>query len=176
MGCDIHFYTERYTSDNDFDGPRRLSEERNSKLDRILELNEKVEPRWVSADKWSLDNGFDDEKPWWYIIRGTEYYRGRNYYLFSVLAGVRDYGDTPRRLSDPRGVPDDASDGYKTIVEQMGSDGHSHSYFTLEELLNVNWDEYKREDWLDDFMDTIERMKLIDNDPSKVRCVFFFDN
>lgn len=29
---------------------------------------------------------------------------------------------------------------------------------------------------VDDFMDTIERMKSIDNDPSKVRCVFFFDN
>ena len=58
----------------------------------------------------------------------------------------------------------------------MDSDGHSHSYFTLEELLNVNWDEYKKEDWLDDFMDTIEGMKSIDNDPSKVRCVFFFDN
>jgi len=25
-------------------------------------------------------------------------------------------------------------------------------------------------------METIEKMKSIDNDPEKVRCVFFFDN
>ena len=56
------------------------------------------------------------------------------------------------------------------------SDGHSHSYITLQELLDVNWSDYKKDDWLDDFMVTIENMKLVDPDPSKVRCCFFFDN
>ena len=81
MGCDIHFYTERYTSDNDYDGPSGLSEGRNPKLEDLLELNEVLEPRWVSADKWVLDDDF--EEPWWSV---KSYYRGRNYYLFSVLA------------------------------------------------------------------------------------------
>jgi hypothetical protein len=52
-----------------------------------------------------------------------------------------------------------------------GSDAHSHSYFTLKELLDVNWDNYQTE-----FMETIEKMKTIDDNPNKVRCVFFFDN
>jgi hypothetical protein len=52
-----------------------------------------------------------------------------------------------------------------------GSDAHSHSYFTLKELLDVNWDNYQTE-----FMKTIEKMKTIDDNPNKVRCVFFFDN
>ena len=50
MGTDIHWFTERFTSDTNYDGPRDLSEEREEKLLSILEDNN-LEPRWVSADK-----------------------------------------------------------------------------------------------------------------------------
>lgn len=30
--------------------------------------------------------------------------------------------------------------------------------------------------YIDDFIKCIDKMKLIDNDPKKVRCCFFFDN
>jgi len=160
MGCDIHFFTERYTTDVDYEGPRSTSEKRESKLNTVL-LNQEVDPRWVSADKWKFENDY------W---RADELYDGRDYHLFNVLsAGVR--GDGPS-ISEPRGVPDDASSAYRYIVDQMDGDGHSHSYFTLSELLEVDWKKYDAEY----FTEIIEKMKKIDPDPDNVRCVFFFDN
>lgn len=96
-------------------------------------------------------------------------YRGRNYSLFSRLADVRSYGDGTA-ISEPRGVPDDASDAYLYIVEQWKGDGHSHSYFTLTELLEHDWSDF------DEFRETLERMKNLDENTDNVRAVFFFDN
>jgi len=78
-------------------------------------------------------------------------------------------------INYPKGIPDDASTGYLYKCDQWDGDAHSHSFFTLEELLNVDWSEYDSE-YIDDFMETLEKMKKIDEDPSKVRCCFFFDN
>jgi hypothetical protein len=89
---------------------------------------------------------------------------------------VRNYGlDRIEPICEPRGVPEDASDGYRYVVDRWDGDGHSHSYFTLEELKNVNWSEYNKE-WIQDFLETIQKMKQVDTDPKKVRAVFFFDN
>lgn len=106
------------------------------------------------------------------------YYNGRNYYLFSILADVRNgYGDGyVEYICETKGVPDDASIGYKHIVNMWGGDGHSHSYFTLSELLDIDWDKYNKDGWIDSFLSTIDRMKEIDSDSDKVRAVFFFDN
>jgi hypothetical protein len=67
-----------------------------------------------------------------------EPYKERNYHLFSVLADVRGSGIA---ISRPRGVPEDASPEYKKIARfgEKHSDWHSHSYFTLQELLNFDW-------------------------------------
>jgi hypothetical protein len=162
MGCDIHFYTERYTTDSNYEGPKDLSEERETKLNVVLEDNN-LEPKWVSADKWT--KGKYDEGEW----EADELYGDRNYHLFGVLADVRGSGDC---ISEPRGIPDDISSGYKYIIDRWDGDGHSHSYFTLSELLEVDWEKYDAEY----FTETIEKMKLIDPDPDNVRCVFFFDN
>jgi hypothetical protein len=114
-------------------------------------------------DSWIESSSID----YW---RADELYDGRDYHLFNVLsAGVR--GDGPS-ISEPRGVPDDASSAYRYIVDQMDGDGHSHSYFTLSELLEVDWKKYDAEY----FTEIIEKMKKIDPDPDNVRCVFFFDN
>jgi hypothetical protein len=78
-------------------------------------------------------------------------------------------------LDYTRGIPNDCSSGYSYITKQWEGDAHSHSYFTLKELLDVNWDNYQME-YLSEFMETIEKMKTIDDDSNKVRCVFFFDN
>jgi hypothetical protein len=69
-------------------------------------------------------------------------YTDRNYDLFAILADVRNgrgfagckTGEGFIPLADPKGLPDDVSDEVKVEAEQMGGDGHSHSYFTLEEL------------------------------------------
>lgn len=165
MGCDIHFFTERKTSSNNYQGPKDLSEDRNTKIEEIID-NRPVEERWVSADEWE----FDDE--YWNVPYSKEFYNGRNYYLFSILAGVRG-DDEP--IDYPRGIPEDCSSGYSYVTNQWDGDGHSHSYFTLKELLEVDWNSYQTE-YLSEFMETIEKMKSIDDDPEKVRCVFFFDN
>lgn len=81
---------------------------------------------------------------------------GRNYELFAVLAGVRNYtGITP--ISEPRGLPafvsfESYSDGerwvkwdhrsdvgkpcraFEHMVEMYGEDGHSGSWLTLAEI------------------------------------------
>lgn len=172
MGCDIHFFTERYSTDNNYDGPRDISEERNIKLGTLLN-DDKVEPRWVSADKWSYED--DGEDSYWDLSYNDRFYRGRNYSLFEILAGVR--GDDDNAIEPPRGIPDDASLGYKTVSDRWDGDAHSHSYFTLDELLDVDWSQYDdRNLYLDEFLATIEKMKGIDNDTRNVRCLFFFDN
>ena len=103
-----------------------------------------------------------------------KYYDGRNYYLFSILADVRNVSGV-EPINYPKGIPDDASTGYLYKCEQWDSDAHSHSYFTLDELLNVDWSQYDSE-YIDEFMETLEEMKEIDADPLNVRCCFFFDN
>jgi hypothetical protein len=167
MGCDIHFYVERWTSSNNYDGPRDLSEDREQKLSEVLE-DVPTKFRWVSADKWVCDDGS------WEVSYNSLYYNDRNYYLFSILADVRN-GGSVEPIDYDRGIPDDASAGYLYICNLWDSDAHSHSYFTLEELLNVDWSQYDSE-YIDDFMDTLEKMKEIDENPSNVRCCFFFDN
>lgn len=80
--------------------------------------------------KWSTESEIED---------------GRNYWLFSALADVRNYsGITP--ISDPRGLPEDLElDEYGESVRLWSArDGvvwlgeHSRSWFTLKEL--KEWD------------------------------------
>lgn len=168
MGCD--FFVERYSTDKDYEGPKSVLEERNSKLLEVLEVES--EPRWITADSWEYIDE-EDDYPYWSVVN-KRFYSGRNYYLFDVLAGVRGYNDS-NMISKPRGVPDDASDAYKEQLKQWNGDCHSMSYFTLKELLDVDWSKYETE-YLSEFFETIEKMKKLDSDPEKVRCVFFFDN
>ena len=164
MGCDIHFYVEKWTSSNNYEGPRDLSEDRDQKLNEGLE-DIPTHFRWVSADKWEKNHS------WW---ANKEYYGGRNYYLFAILADVRN-GSNIEPISYPKGIPDDASSGYRYMCDRWEGDGHSHSFFTLEELLNVDWSKYESI-VLIDFMETLEKMNKIDDDPLNIRCCFFFDN
>jgi hypothetical protein len=109
MGCDIHIMVES------------------------LEASWRATAKLVKDDDW--------------LSVEDEIYDGRNYKLFSILANVRngygfagcDTGDTLVPISMPKGVPDDGSSEYKMLVEQWGCDGHSHSYLTLQELLNYDW-------------------------------------
>jgi len=164
MGCDIHFYVEKWSDEEVNEGPIDISDVRDRSINEVFTL--KKDHRWVTADKWIKE---DDD--YWTNYR-TAFYRGRNYDLFAKLADVRN-SDRIIPLSEPRGVPIDASYAYKLMVQEMNGDGHSHSCFTLNELLDsgIDWSEFSN-----DFLNTIEKMKKVDPDPSKVRCVFFFDN
>ena len=167
MGADIHFYTERWTSSNNYEGPRDLSEDRDQKLNEVLE-DVPTKFRWVSADSWKKEDGE------WRVEWNKQLYSDRNYYLFGILADVRNRGGV-EPINYPKGIPDDASSGYRYMCEQWDGDAHSHSYFTLDELLNIHWSEYDY-DYIGGFMETLEKMKEIDEDTLSVRCCFFFDN
>ena len=66
-------------------------------------------------------------------------YDGRNYTLFGILAGVRNKDMIP--ISEPKGSPNDASQGFLDELEQWQYDGHSLSYLTLQEILDYPlWD------------------------------------
>ena len=105
MGCDIH---------------------------TCLEVKDK-EGNWQSLELYKKNRYFgqyDDEPEY----EKVEVYNDRNYELFSALCGVRDYTNERPKISEPKGVPDNAS---KETLEQYENekDGcHSASFNNLAEL------------------------------------------
>lgn len=82
---------------------------------------------------WSYDE-LEERRPSYINVLGT-----RNYWLFGLLADVRNgMGFTP--LFPHRGVPDDADTKTKKMIEDDG-DLHSLTYFTLQELIDIPWDQ-----------------------------------
>jgi hypothetical protein len=116
-----------------------------------------------------------------YRFSGGDNLASRNYQRFAALAGVR--GEGPQA----KGVPKNASDGYKWHVEKWGIDGHSHSYLSAREAANIAhetrygkdteradaFERYNQRDLIEHYCDvTVWDEKDID----KYRVVFFFDN
>lgn len=163
MGTDIHMYSERFTADRDVKGPRSKSVKRDEAIDELLgDFN--VEPRWITADDWYVE----DEDGEWY--QETCVYSGRNYHLFSAL-GVTWRGNAEPLPIAERGVPEDASEAFLYAAEQMQGDAHTFSWMTLEEMMAIEDEEIKGY-----LSDAIDRMSKLDPDPKKVRACFFFDN
>lgn len=73
-------------------------------------------------------------------IDGIEPFDWRDYGMYGFLAGVRNYSDiTP--IAEQRGVPSDASKEVKAQVFNWSSDGHSHSWLSLKELDEFDYDQ-----------------------------------
>ena len=76
----------------------------------------------------------------------------RHYRLFSILAGVRngygfagcDTGDKFKPISLPKGIPDDASEDYLELVNDYGQYGHSHSFLSLKDLEDYDWEQFRK--------------------------------
>ena len=126
MGCDIHLRVEKQTKDG-----WKPAEE-------------------MIPNKYAGEEGEPATLP-------ARFYNGRNYDLFAILANVRngrgfagcDTGDGFTPIADPRGLPDDVSDEVKEDSEGWGCDGHSHSWFTLAELLAFDWTQTtKKRGWI----------------------------
>lgn len=116
MGCDIHFYVET-----------------------------KVGDVWKTADKWTVDK-YDDDGAL-HVDYKERLYEGRSYNLFAILADVRNgrgfagikTGEGFVPIDCPRGIPSDSCVEYVALAKRWGADGHSHSYFTLAEILQYDW-------------------------------------
>jgi hypothetical protein len=163
MGCDIHSFAEV---------------KRNGKWER---LTEKVFKSW---DGSLIDAPFDL----------------RNYSVFGFLADVRNYSDC-KPLSQPKGFPQDSEwlneihkkDKDLTNLRYYLEDGdyHSHSFFTLKELVDFDYEQtfedgraevseepkiitYREHLW-EKYFDDIDVLKTL-GEPEDVRVVFWFDN
>ena len=112
----------------------------------------------------------------------------RHYALFSKMAGVRNSNNNIVPISKPKGLPNDVTELTKLCSDDLGVDGHSHSWFNADEIVQLhewcdeqdllythksnfpylcgsNFDSFKKypEDW--------EGLGIED-----VRYVFWFDN
>jgi hypothetical protein len=151
MGCDIHLYAEV-----------------------------KKEGKWVNIDKYSKNNDFGEyegEREFTIAREDRFYTGGRMYNLFAALCGVRDFefSNTPPKISEPKGLPDDVSAEVKLESDEYGSDGHSHSWNTLRELKEFDWSSYGKT--CDRFkQEVIPKMEAQGVPDEEIRIVYFFDN
>jgi len=88
--------------------------------------------------KWEVAYAPESMRPEYDPTGIASWYRGRNYDMFAVLADVRN-GSGFDPIVEPRGVPGDCSKEVKAIVKEWSSDGHSHSWLTVRELLDYDW-------------------------------------
>jgi hypothetical protein len=139
MGCDIHSYVEKWN-------------EGTEKWELIWgmcpRLRDECGELGIDVETYAGELLDDVDE---YHSKFEEYcehklYIGRNYNLFAILAGVRNHTGwcSPYVSIDcPRGVPKDCSSEYRAWVDLWDVEGHSHSYFTVQELLDYDWDQEK---------------------------------
>lgn len=124
MGTDIHAYIEARMSESPDDESWR---------------------DWFFAD--SVLSEIDEQS-------GNEYYKdyspylgecvnrfpsSRNYPLFAIMAGVRDYAGEFNCISKPRGLPEDITLTTKKLAQYWEGNSHSHSWLYIDELVNYDW-------------------------------------
>lgn len=118
MGCDIHMYCETKGKNGKWKPTGAIFD------------NEYYDPKSPTTicDGYTI-NAKQTEHP----------YSDRAYNLFALLAGVRNgtWGEPLTPISEPRGLPEDASEYIKK--EADCSDYHSHSWLTIKELLSAKW-------------------------------------
>lgn len=117
---------------------------------------------------WFVERQRDDGT---WEIRPEADYNDRNYDLFTALANVRNYNERVTPIAEPRGLPDDVSPEVRADSDAWDSDGHSHSWHTLEALLAYDWEANR----LGYFRRVLDEMAKL-GPPNRVRAVFWFDN
>jgi hypothetical protein len=137
---------------------------------------------WVPAQGFMLTGNYEPDIP---DVPVHDTYYKRDYCLFGFLAGVR-YPQFKR--FEPKGFPEDASEEVKRIFDYWGSDAHTPSYLTQEELKSVDWDteeincygEGNQPLWkaFERFYDLVFWLNSYDYncEPDELRIVFWFDN
>ena len=110
MGCDIHLFCERRVNYDEWEC-----------VDRFRYNDEKAEP--MIKDINDIPRYFSP----------TPLYNDRSYAFFTMLAGVRNSGGV-EQIDDRRGLPHDTSKLVKAYADYWGTDGHSFSWYSAEEL------------------------------------------
>ncbi len=113
----------------------------------------------------------------WVMIERLTYEekaKNRNYYVFAELASIR--GESNNK---PKGVPVDVSEGTQYHIDYWGSDGHSHSWHTLEDTLEIYKDKYdlSQDEPIEDVLfEFFTNSSHLENCLDECRFVFWFDN
>lgn len=76
----------------------------------------------------------------WLDIPSANAFDCRSYGIFGFLADVRNYSDVPP-IAVPRGIPPDASKDVKADSDGWDTDGHTHSWLSMDELLTFDYDQ-----------------------------------
>lgn len=155
MGCDIHIVVEKRNTEGVWEAVKganpdiawhREYAETNRKrgdIERAEQLEKEATDVESGAKLAEYMKKYPDESASEYEYYAPQVtrnwiYDGRNYALFTMLAGVRASDDFPV-ISEPKGMPQDASPAAVEYADQYGCDGHSHSYLTLKELRDFDW-------------------------------------
>lgn len=125
MGCDIHLVAER---------------RRNGKWER-------VHPPKDARNPWLVQQAEKSPESFYATWAERQWYNDRNYGVFAILAGVRNYEDAAP-IAQPRGIPDDLSDEVRALITDDRDEGcddldlgdHSQSWLTLAELQAYPWE------------------------------------
>lgn len=101
-----------------------------------MHLEEKVNGMWWDRNLYVLSSPVEInnvENKWSLLSVCT----GRDYLLFSLLAGVRNY-HLLEPISAPRGIPADCTPGIRKAVGDIYGDVHfSHSWLSVKELFSL---------------------------------------
>ncbi len=81
----------------------------------------------------------------------------RNYELFDVLAGRGHGFPKVKPISKPRGLPPDATAEVRQASEKVGGDADSHSWVTVKEFLDYDWDSTVSDEGVIDLSDPAVR-------------------
>lgn len=125
-----------------------------------LKVEVLTESGWIDVP---APDHFDDGSYW-----GRQWYSGRNYADFSVLANVRNFREpTIVPIAEPRGLPD----GLPRRGDEWDFGDHSFSWVTLAELMAYGpWPDFGGE--LKGLIPELQKL----GDPENVRLVFGFDS
>ena len=138
-------------------------------------LERKIEDKWQGVFVYRVTDAN--------AIQKVEPYDGRNYELFSILAGVRGSHEP---LIDPRGLPNDMSGATLEIIDWWEGDYHTPTWYDMFEL-NTFADRYKDNEEYARFIDFVKYLNIYFEyallwywsdviKPNQYRAIIFFDN
>ena len=128
-------------------------------VDISIHVEKRVKGKWENIDYHKfVGDGFEI----------APIYDGRNYPMFGALAGIGGH----KPIDYPRGMPGDATELTRLENRHMAEYNHTHSYYSLAELIIAKRKELKP---------LVKRLKIRMQDemidkPEDIRVVFWFDS
>ena len=93
---------------------------------------------WVAAQRLTVDNSWRSD-PRYEVIPEDEVNLGNSALTASILVGGARNKHELVPISAPKGLPSDASPEVRNMATQDRAEHHSHTYFTVRELLDYDW-------------------------------------